>query len=140
MLALESFFAGRTIGDGLFVNSWTKSKRRFQMIIDGVWDGRVLALAESYTYDNGLREQKRWRLENIGPGAFNGTHDDVVGTARIWSAGEMVRLQYKLKLAGIALDFDETMSLDDDGSVLDRARVTKWGMPVGHLEVVMRRA
>jgi hypothetical protein len=140
VLVLESFFAGRTIGDGLFVNSWTRRERRFQMIIDGTWDGRVLALAESTTYDNGLSEQKHWRLENIGPGAFSGTHDDVIGTARIWSEGDTVRLRYRLKLAGIALDFDETMCLRDDGSVLDQARVTKWGVPVGRLEVVMRRA
>jgi hypothetical protein len=40
-----------------------------------------------------------------------------------------VRLHYKLKLAGIELNFDETMMLRDDGSVIDIARVTKWGPP-----------
>jgi len=140
MLVLESFFAGRTIGDGLFVNSWTRSERRFQVVIDGTWDGCNLALAETYAYDNGLRERKNWCLRQVAPGIFSGTYDDVIGTARIWSEGQFVRLKYKLKLAGIALDFDETMSLGDDGSVIDRARVTKWGVPVGRLETVMRRA
>jgi uncharacterized protein DUF3833 len=140
MLVLESFFAGRTIGDGLFVNSWTRSERRFQIVIDGTWDGHVLALLESYAYDNGLREQKSWRLEQTSPGSFVGTYDDTIGPAKIWSDGPDVRLQYKLKLAGLALDFNETMSLRDDGSVIDRARVTKWGVPVGRLEVVLRRA
>jgi hypothetical protein len=32
------------------------------------------------------------------------------------------------------------MSLGADGSVIDSARVTKWGVPVGRLEVVMRRS
>ena len=139
MLVLESFFAGRTVGDGLFVNSWTRSERRFRVVIDGTWDGRVLALSESYAYDNGLREQKSWRLQQTAPGAFTGTYDDTVGPASIWSEGQVVRLRYKLKLAGVALDFDETMTLDDDGRVIDTARVTKWGVPIGRLEVVMRR-
>jgi len=140
MLVLESFFAGRTIGDGVFVNSWTKSERRFQVVIDGTWDGNVLALSEVYAYDNGVSERKSWRLLQTSPGVFTGTYDDTIGTASIWSEGEVVRLRYKLRLAGIALSFDETMSLRDDGSVIDQARVTKWGVPVGRLEVVMRRA
>jgi hypothetical protein len=139
MLVLESFFAGRTIGDGSFVNSWTKSERRFQVVIDGTWDGNVLELSEVYAYDNGLCERKSWRLLQTSPGVFTGTYDDKIGPASIWSEGSVVRLQYKLRLAGIALDFDETMSLRNDGSVIDQARVTKWGVPVGRLEVVMRR-
>jgi len=139
MLVLESFFAGRTIGDGRFVNSWTRRERRFQMVIDGTWDGRTLALSETYAYDNGLRERKNWCLRQVASGVFSGTYDDVIGTASIWSEGQSVRLKYKLKLAGIALDVDETMSLSDDGRVIDRARVTKWGLPVGRLEVVMRQ-
>jgi hypothetical protein len=140
MLVLVSFFAGRTVGDGRFVNSWTRSQRRFQVMIDGTWDGRVLALSESYFYDDGRRERKSWRLERTAPGAFTGTYDDVIGSASIWSEDQDVRARYKLKLAGIALDVDETMALRDDGSVIDKARVTKWGVPVGRLEVVMRHA
>src|SRR5436190_2087249 len=140
MLVLESFFAGRTVGDGRFVNSWTRSERRFHVVIDGTWDGHTLALSESYAYADGLREKKSWHIEQTAPGTFTGTYDDTIGSADIWSEGEAVRLRYKLKLAGVALDFDETMTLRDDGSVIDRARVTKWGIPVGRLEVVMRRA
>jgi hypothetical protein len=108
--------------------------------IDGTWDGRVLALSESYAYAEGPRERKCWHLQQTAPGVFIGTYDDTIGPASIWSDGPVVRLRYKLKLAGIALDFDETMSLRDDGSVIDAARVTKWGVAVGRLEVVMRRA
>jgi len=140
MLVLESFFAGRTVGDGVFVNSWTKSERRFHVEIDGAWDGHVLALSETYAYADGLRERKSWRLQQTAPGVFTGVYDDTIGPASIWSEGSAVRLQYKLRLAGISLDFDETMTLRDDGSVIDQARVTKWGVPVGRLEVVMRRA
>ena len=70
MLVLESFFAGRTLGDGVFVNSWTQSERRFHVVIDGTWDGRVLALSESYAYADGPREQKSWRLQQTAPGVY----------------------------------------------------------------------
>ena len=74
MLVLESFFAGRTVGDGVFVNSWTQGERRFHVVIDGTWDGRVLALSESYAYADGPRKQKSWHLQQTAPGVFVGTY------------------------------------------------------------------
>ena len=33
-LVLEAFFPGRTVGEGVFTNSWTGSERRFDVVID----------------------------------------------------------------------------------------------------------
>ena len=33
-LVLEQFFPGRTVGQGVFTNSWTGSQRRFDVVID----------------------------------------------------------------------------------------------------------
>ena len=139
-LALEAFFPGRTEGDGVFTNSWTGSERRFHVVINGAWDGRTLTLVEDFAYADGEKDRKTWRLTRTGPGAFDGTREDVVGTARAWTDGNVVRLEYKVEIAGWTVDFSDVLALRDDGSLVNRAIVGKWGLRVGRVELFLRRA
>ncbi len=138
-LALEAFFPGRTEGEGVFTNSWTGSERRFRVVIDGAWDGSVLTLVEDFAYADGEKDRKTWRLTRTGPGAFRGTREDVVGEARVWTEGKVVRLEYTVKLGGWTVDFADLLALRDDGSLLNRATVGKWGLKVGRVELALRR-
>jgi hypothetical protein len=138
-LALEAFFPGRTEGDGVFTNSWTGSQRRFHVVIDGAWDGRTLTLVEDFAYADGEKDRKTWQLTRTGPGTFEGTREDVVGTARAWIEGKVVRLEYTVKLGGWTVDFSDVLALRDDGSLLNRATVGKWGLRVGRVELSLRR-
>ena len=52
-LVLESFFPGRTVGEGTFTNSWTGAQRRFDVVIEGTWDGRTLTLVEDFAFADG---------------------------------------------------------------------------------------
>lgn len=139
-LALEAFFPGRTEGDGVFTNSWTGSARRFRVVIDGTWDGSVLTLVEDFDYVDGEKDRKTWQLRRTGPGTFRGTREDVVGDARAWTEAKVVRLEYTVKLGGWTVDFADVLALRDDGSLLNRAIVGKWGLRVGRVELVLRRA
>ena len=136
-LVLERFFAGRVRGRGAFVNAWTRARRELTIDITCHWDGKVLILDEDFLYADGAHEHMIWRLEQTGPGTFSGTRDDVIGTARLWTEGPAVRLQYKLRLAGTGFDFSEKMRLFPDGKVRTRAWVRKWGIPVGTVDLVI---
>ncbi|MFO1082013.1 MAG: DUF3833 family protein [Reyranellaceae bacterium] len=138
-LALESFFPGRTTGDGVFTNAITGAQRRFAVVIDGTWDGRTLTLVEDFRYADGETDRKTWRLERTGPGTFTGFREDVVGTARAWTEGDAVRLAYTVQLGGWTVDFADLLELRPDGSLLNRAVVGKWGLRVGRVELVLRR-
>jgi len=138
-LALESFFAGRSEGEGAFTNSWTGAQRRFRVVIDGTWDGRILTLVEDFHYADGEKDRKTWRLEQGSPGAFEGTREDVVGSARAWVDGRVVRLEYAVKLAGWIVDFSDVLALRADDSLLNRATVSKWGLRIGSVELSLRR-
>jgi len=140
VLVLENFFAGRTQGSGAFVNSWTGSERRFDVTIEGTWDGRVLTLVEDFAFADGVRERKIWRLERTGPGSFTGQRDDSVGPARVFTDNGMVRLEYSLLLGGWTVDLADVLALRPDGSLLNLATVGKWGLRVGRIELVLRRA
>lgn len=138
-LVLEDFFSGPVVAEGAFLNLWLRSRRGIKVDIAPSWDGRVLILDERFVYSNGEMEHRVWKLERTEPGIFSGTRGDIVGTARIWTVGNAVHLKYVLLLLGIGFSFDETMILCDDGSVLGRASVRKWGLPIGRVELVMRR-
>ncbi|WP_422000487.1 DUF3833 family protein [Reyranella sp.] len=138
-LALEAFFPGVSTGDGVFVNTWTGAERRFRVRIDGAWDGTTLTLAEDFDYDDGERDRKTWRLRRLADGSFSGTREDVVGQARIWTEGRVVRLQYKVKLAGWTLGFSDVLALRPDGTLINRATVGKWGIRLGRVELVLRK-
>lgn len=138
-LVLESFFAGRSEGEGVFVNSWTGSERRFHVDIIGTWNGATLTLVEDFVYVDGEKDRKTWTLRRTGPGTFAGTREDVVGEARIWTDGPVVRLAYRVKLGGIIVDFADVLALRPDDSLLNRATVGKWGARLGRVELVLRK-
>lgn len=138
-LVLEQFFPGRTVGEGVFTNSWTGSERRFSVVIEGSWDGRTLTLVEDFAYADGEKDRKTWRLERTGAGVYAGTREDVVGQARAWTEGKVVRLEYSVMLGGWTVDFSDVLALNDDGSLINRATVGKWGLRVGRVELVLRR-
>ena len=138
-LALEAFFPSRTGGQGVFVNSWTGSERRFSVVIDGAWDGSTLTLVEDFAYADGEKDRKTWRLVRTGIGRFSGTREDVVGTARAWTEEGAVRLTYDVKISVWTVQFADVLALRSDGSVLNRATVSKWGIRVGTVELVLHK-
>ena len=139
-LVLESFFEGSSHGDGVFVNSWTGSERRFRVQIAGTWDGTTLTLVEDFDYADGEKDRKTWRLTRSGPGSFTGTREDVVGEARAWTEGRVVRLEYAVKLGGWTVDFSDVLALRADGSLVNHATVGKWGIRLGRVELALRKA
>ena len=139
-LVLEQFFPGRTVGQGVFTNSWTGSQRRFAVVLDGPWDGRVLTLVEYFDYADGEKDRKTWRLERTAPGTYTGQREDVVGQARAWTEGKAVRLEYAVSLGGWTVDFSDVLALNPDGSLINKATVGKWGLRVGRVELELRRA
>lgn len=138
-LVLEEFFPGRTVAQGQFVNSWTGSSRAFEVTIDGSWDGRTLVLVEDFVFADGERDRKTWSFERIAPGRYTGTREDVVGKAQVWTDGKAVRLEYTVKLGGWTVDFADVLAYQAPGVVLNKATVSKWSIPVGRVELVMRR-
>ena len=138
-LVLENFFSGPMRAEGSFVNAWSRSRRGIVIDMIPAWDGKLLSLDERFVYSDGETDHKTWRLEKTGPGTYAGTREDMIGTGRVWTAGRTVRLNYVLMLMGIGFDFDETMILRDDGSVLARSTVRKWGLMIGRVELVIRR-
>ena len=143
-LTLERFFAGRTVADGGFVSALTGAERKVHVLLDGKWDGRVLRLFEDFYYADGERVQKTWVLTRTGPSTWSGTREDVIGTAHGAQEGARLRLTYDAKLpvnGGIvAVTFNDLLELRADGTVLNKAVVSKLGVKLGDVTLVIRRS
>jgi hypothetical protein len=136
-LVPELFFKGRSLAVGEFVNTIDGSRRGLTAIIDGSFDGQTLTLVEYFTFSDGEKDKKTWRLTKTGPTTYVGTREDVVGDAQGRLDGPFFRLTYgadvKAKGSVYTLTFDDVLALQSDGSALNRAVVSKWGLKVGEV-------
>ena len=135
-LALEQYFAGKLKAYGQF-ESFGEVKRRFVVDIDGTWDGTTLTLHEDFVYDDGETETRIWTITRSADGGWEGRADGVVGLASGRGAGNAFNWRYDFDLATddgpMRLHFDDWLFLQEDGVLLNRPRVTKFGITVGEV-------
>lgn len=136
---LEGYFAGRTSADGSF-SAINGVKRGFKVDLRGTWQGKTLTLVEDFIYDDGERDRKTWRFRKTGPGHYSGTREDVIGETQVTITGDTARFTYLVyldaKLKKNKVRFHDTMTLQDDGSLVNTASITKFGFPVAKTRVV----
>src|SRR3954452_11408753 len=139
----EQFFRGPTYAQGEFVNVIDGSRRGVKAIINGRFDGRALTLVEDFTYSDGERDRKTWVLTKTGPTTYSGTREDVIGAAQGRLDGGLFRLTYqasvKTKTSAYDLTFDDVLGYEPDGSVLNRAVVSKLGVKIGEITLRISR-
>lgn len=133
------YFEGPTRGWGMFHDRFGNLRRQFVVEMNGTRDGDELVLAEDFTYSDGEKEQRTWRLKPLGNGAYQGSAGDVLGLAEGRASGNAFNWRYRLDLKvgddRWRVAFDDWMFLQPGGIVLNRATVTRWGIEVGTLTV-----
>jgi len=140
---LEDYFRGTTFADGRF-SAINGTRREFKVVLTGKWNGRTLTLVEDFAYADGERDRKTWRFTKTGDGRYTGTREDVVGDTTVRVFGNTARFSYSVYLDGKnrknRVRFFDRMTLRADGTVLNNALVTKFGLPVGRTRVEFRRS
>ena len=79
--SLVDFFVGETMAHGQFQDILGNVSRRFEVDITGTFDGNLLTLVEDFSYADGSKEQRIWKLTKTGPNTWSGTADGVIGDA-----------------------------------------------------------
>jgi hypothetical protein len=135
VFVLEDYFAGETRAWGIFEDRFGNLRRQFVVDINGTWQGGVLTLDERFVYSDGETDRRVWRITKTGPGAYEGTADDLVGTAEGRARGNALSWRYSMDLkvgdGSWRVQFDDWMFLQPDGILINRARVSKWGFELG---------
>ncbi len=137
---MEDFFSGRTVGKGAFTSAIAGVNRPLTVVTRGRWDGRTLTLREDFAFADGEKDVKTWRFTKTSPGIYEGTREDVIGKAVVRQVGNTVQLTYSADVRAkdgsvTRLDFADTIAPIDRRSVLNKATVSKFGVPIGDVTI-----
>lgn len=142
-LVIEDYFLGETQAWGLFEDRFGTIRRQFTVDIDGTWDGEELVLDERFRYSDGETERRVWRIRRTGEHSYEGSADDVVGVARGEAYGNALNWRYDMNLKvgddTWRVHFDDWMFLQPSGVLLNRARVTKFGIEIGEVTLAFMK-
>lgn len=142
-LDLRQYFNGPLVAHGVFTDRGGKVQRRFTVQMVGRWQGEEGVLEEDFIYSDGKTERRVWRLRHLGDGRYSGRADDVVGEARGEARGNALRWQYTLALPVDGrvweVQFDDWMYQMDDKVMLNKARMSKFGIELGEVTLAFRK-
>ena len=143
LLELRKYFNGPLTAHGLFTDRSGKVVRRFSIKIQASWNGNQGLLEEDFSYSDGKKERRVWRLTEHGNGRFSGRADDVVGEAIGQAAGNALNWRYTLALPVDGrvweVQFDDWMVLMDDRVMLNKAVMSKFGITLGELTLAFTK-
>ena len=140
---LERYFTGTLDGWGMFQKRDGEVVKRFKVVVEASWKGDQGILDEDFTYSDGTRQRRVWRITKTGAGVYQGQADDVVGFATGRVAGNALRWNYTLNLPVdgkvYQVDFDDWMFLQEEGVVLNRSVMKKFGFRLGEVTLFFKR-
>ena len=140
---LRDFFDGEVRGWGVLQDRKGRVVKRFDFDMVCHWDGTNGVLDEAFVYYDGTKQNRSWRIEDLGGGKYSGQADDVVGHAEIAESGNALNLKYELVVpvggSDYRFKFDDWMWKMNDGVVINRAVMKKFGIRIAELTVVMQK-
>ncbi|MEM9437230.1 MAG: DUF3833 domain-containing protein [Pseudomonadota bacterium] len=145
---LEEFFEGETVAYGQFQDVLGTVRRRFEVTIDGTWDGETLRLVEDFVYEDGATEQRIWTLKKTGAETWEGTAPGVAGVAFGEERGDTFNWVYTIDLPIVSADadtetlrvtFDDWMWLLSEDRLLNIAYMKRFGLDIGQVIITFEK-
>ena len=142
-LDLEKFLVGDLVAYGQFQDVLGNVSRRFTVNMNGEWDGTNLKLTEDFVYSDGTTEQRIWYLTKTGEQAWNGTAKGVIGQAEGLEDGDTFYWNYTIDLpvpdGTMRVTFDDYMWLISEDRLLNKAYMSKFGVPLGEVTIMFEK-
>ncbi len=141
---MQESLNGEILSEGLIYGPDGRMSNSFVARMVGEWDGNSGTLAEYFTYSNGSTMIRKWYL-TLGTGnTFTAVADDIVGEGKGIISGATVKLTYRIILpedaGGHTLDVTDWMYLTENGVIMNRSEMRKFGVKVAELIATMRPA
>jgi len=138
----ERYFARRLEAYGVFVDRFGTIRRQFEVAVSGRQTESGFVLDESFRYDDGETEERRWDVTVLGNGRYEGRCADVVGVARGVCTANMLSWRYSFRLAmygrKVTVRFDDVMVLQAGDILVNRATISKAGCRLGEVLLSFR--
>ncbi len=136
-LDLRQYFNGTLDAYGIFTDWSGKVVKRFTVLMQCSWDGDKGVLDEDFSYSDGTKQRRIWRLKALPDGRYEGRADDVIGSAQGQAVGNALNWRYTLALpvdgSIYEVQFDDWMYLMNDRVMLNKAQMRKFGIYLGEV-------
>ncbi len=140
---MAEYFKGRTRAWGMFETITGKVKKSFVADIDGHWDDGVFLMEEDFTFSDGEKETRTWCLQFGDDGSFEAICSDTPspGKGMMNASGSELNYSMSVRVGGkkMMLSFSDLFYQIDETTVLNRAKVKKFGIPVGQVLIAFRK-
>ena len=147
-LDLSTFFVGQTVALGIFEDRFGNLRRQFRVVLEGMVDGDVLTLDETFLYDDGEQDFRKWVIRRTGKGKngevlFEGSAEDITGVASGAISGNALNWEYDVVLSidgrNVEVHFDDWIYQQHEDVAINRAYVSKFGIEIGSVTIVFLR-
>lgn len=140
---LKEFFNGPIKAWGI-VQDWNgKVVSRFDVDMVGSWQGNQGKLEEDFTYYDGSTQRRVWHITKTAEDQYIGKADDIIGEASGETKGNAVRWAYQMDVpvddTTYRLTFDDWMWQMNDGVLINRSYLKKFGITVAELTLFMQK-
>ena len=139
IIKIEEYFQGNVKAWGMLQGRSGEVKRQFVADMKGEFDGENLILNETFIWNDGEKQERRWVIKKVGDNRYEGTAPDVIGVAKGVSFGSAFKFEYKLKVPyknkEIGIRFDDWIFQQDEKTAINKATLSKFGFKVGELTV-----
>lgn len=141
---LYDYFQGDVKGWGIVQNWKGALTRQFTVSINGeLNEENELVLDENFNWSDGEQSKRVWQILENGRSKYIGKADDVHGSAAGMSSGNVLNWQYTLNLKvdenTWKIAFDDWMFLQQDGILINKAVMRKFGFKVGEVTIVFMK-
>jgi hypothetical protein len=134
---IKQYFTGNVLAWGIVQDYSAKVNRRFCVEINGTWQGNEGVLAEKFYFDDGEISYRNWQLLKQQDGSYQGTAEDVIGTAIGKHQGFAFQFQYELALQigedNYQVSMDDWMFQLDESRVMNKTSMSKFGVKVAEV-------
>ena len=134
--------SGEMVCDGVIFGPAGRVTNRFVARMAGTWTDSTATLSEDFTYGDGRTQARKWSITMGENGHFTATAPDIVGVAQGQQSGATARMTYRLRLTeaagGYVLDVVDWLYLTDDGTILNKSEMRKFGVKVAELIATIR--
>jgi len=140
---LKSYFTGPIQAWGIVQDRSGNITAQFDIDMLGTWEGNQGKLVEDFRYYDGKTQQRIWHITALGDGKYEGRADDIIGTAKGNSFGNAGEWVYTMDLpvgdTTYRLDFNDWMWAMNDGVLMNRSYMKKFGFKVAEITIFMKK-
>lgn len=140
---LSEYFTGPIKAWGIVQNWRGEVTRRFDVTMHGIWQGDTGTLTEQFQYYDGETQERIWTIKKIAGNQYEGQADDILDKAKGTVEGSAMRWAYRMDLPvgdqTYRITFDDWMFLMNDGILINRSYLKKFGITVAELTLFMQK-